>query len=548
MNTYIPPTGTIQMLVGVHLNPKQEDTLYFDGPTIRDSYFERFVYRTYDEQSYSRPTRNSVKIQDTAGKLYRCQYMRFKNGDAFGGVWIYAFVTAVEYVNNNTCEVFYEIDDMITWFPWCTLRECFVEREITETDEPYTNFIDENLNIGEDYLIQAHNVIDLNEKLIVVASTRTVLDNGENVQTETGEINHVPVSLKLEFFIEGEQTYYHNYKGTPFDTRINDYMGDDNNPDNITFISMMPLKCFDQSMLTHDYITPEVSELPFPKYNLFDYYPKNKKLLNYPYRCIRVSNNAGQSALYKYELFNNLATRETIDFALVSSFLGNGSVMLYPYIYDKVEHNYDNGLTLTNFPSIPWANDAYQAYLAQNKASINTSILSSVVSGIGGVASIGMGVASLVGSLGFSAPASISLIAGGAVTAAHSGTSIASTLAKTEDAKAIPDTVRGLTQTDYINAVAKRIQYDVYCISIRPEYAEVIDKYFSAYGYAIHKVKVPNINSRPLWNYTKTQGCVVIGDVPATALANISAIFDRGIRFWKTNAEIGNYEHDNSPT
>ena len=553
MNTYIPPTGVIQMLVGVHLNPNQENTLYFEGPSIRDSYFDRFVYRTYDAQTYSRPTKKSVKIQDNAGTLYRCQYMRFRNGNAFGGVWLYAFVDAVEYINNNTCEVFYTIDDMITWFPWCSLRECFVEREIPSADTPYTNFVDENLNIGADYVVQMHNTIDLNQKVVVVASTRWINDSeGHSAQIESAINTTIPNALKYEFFIEtapttqGGQIAYKNWKGQSFQDRLEDYMGDDDNPDNVTYIAMMPKICYDQSF-QDGHVTPEVYNLPFPQNNLFDYVPKNKKLLNYPYRCIRVSNNSGQSNIYKYELFNLIQESDTIDFGIVSSFLGNGSALMYPYTYARVEHAYEQGLTLANFPTIPWANDAYQAYLAQNKASINTSVLSSVVTGLGGMASIGLGIASLAGTMGASTPASISMITGGALTVAHSGTSIASTLAKSEDAKAIPDTVRGLTQTDYINAASGHLQYDIYCISIRPEYAKVIDDFFSAFGYALHEIKIPDIKSRPKWNYVKTQGCVVVGDVPADALANISAIFDRGIRFWKDMSYIGDYTLNNSP-
>ena len=123
MNTYIPPVGEIQLMWNVPLNPKQEDTMYFPNTAYRDMYFDKYVLTHFDEQSYSRPSRGSVKVQAAAENLYRCNYMRFKNIPAFQTQWIYAFIIGVEYVNNNTTEIFYVIDDLVTWFPQCELKE-----------------------------------------------------------------------------------------------------------------------------------------------------------------------------------------------------------------------------------------------------------------------------------------------------------------------------------------------------------------------------------------------------------------------------------------
>jgi hypothetical protein len=68
------------------------------------------------------------------------------------------------------------------------------------------------------------------------------------------------------------------------------------------------------------------------------------------------------------------------------------------------------------------------------------------------------------------------------------------------------------------------------------------------YGYATHRVKVPNRSSRPYWNYVKTIGCVITGSVPADDIKQICDIYNAGITFWKNGNNVGNYSLDNSPT
>lgn len=83
---------------------------------------------------------------------------------------------------------------------------------------------------------------------------------------------------------------------------------------------------------------------------------------------------------------------------------------------------------------------------------------------------------------------------------------------------------------------------------IREEYARIIDDYFTVYGYATNRVKVPNISVRPHWTYTKTIGSNVVSKTCSNNdVTLINTIFDNGITFWKNASEIGNYSFDNSP-
>jgi hypothetical protein len=78
--------------------------------------------------------------------------------------------------------------------------------------------------------------------------------------------------------------------------------------------------------------------------------------------------------------------------------------------------------------------------------------------------------------------------------------------------------------------------------------AKSIDDYFSMFGYQTNKVKVPNINSRPLWNYVKTNGFTMCGELSTNDISLISSIFDSGITFWKNGDYVGMYQIDNTPS
>ena len=93
---------------------------------------------------------------------------------------------------------------------------------------------------------------------------------------------------------------------------------------------------------------------------------------------------------------------------------------------------------------------------------------------------------------------------------------------------------------------AKNFYLDV--LSIRPEFAQIIDGYFDMFGYATHKVKIPNRTGRPHWNYVKTKGMVLdVANAPQPYIQKLIDCFNRGITFWHNPSEVGNYSLDNRP-
>ena len=110
---YIAPDTTIRILKNVPLDATYEHTLYWSTLTSQRDYFIGKTKYLFQNQSYQRVNKGRLRIERKAEDLYDCNYLMFQNS-AFGNKWFYAFITGVNYVNNITSEIEYELDVMST--------------------------------------------------------------------------------------------------------------------------------------------------------------------------------------------------------------------------------------------------------------------------------------------------------------------------------------------------------------------------------------------------------------------------------------------------
>ena len=192
---------------------------------------------------------------------------------------------------------------------------------------------------------------------------------------------------------------------------------------------------------------------------------------------------------------------------------------------------------------MPWVRDYYQNWLAQNKAAQVVGVVQGVVGGAsagaaiaaktGLTATIGAmaaGQTALAGTAGAAlATAALPVAAAVAIPVALA---VGATLSKMYKAQVMPDTLSGSAAAADVNSASGANGLYTECMAIRPEYARIIDDYFSMYGYAVHRAKDIELHSRTNWNYIKTIGCNVIGDCPAPVLATVKGIFDNGVTLW----------------
>ncbi len=505
------PDTSIYLLSGVPLNNTYERTLFFNNSSEQFNYFNKYLLKKVTGATYQRANSNTIRVPFRPDELYTCNYLMFQNS-AHGQKWFYAFVNEVNYINDVTSEIVYELDVMQTWFFDYTLQECLVEREHSSTDGVGDNILSEDLPTGE--YVTTNTVEELAGSLTVWGLATEKIDNPTLVYVNPGTIGGfanacylLPIALDI----------YSPEVSTVIQRVVSAYekVG---KLDSIVGFFTLPInwRNMDATPLTK-YISAPARKM--------NYTPRNNKLLTFPYVSLACVAD-GVSTVMRYEFFNDYNTSPPT-FMLQAGFGPNMSVSLTPLNYSGDAKCFDHQLIVNGFPMIPWKSSYFQNWWANRQSSVITDAISSGVSLVASSLIPGVGTA-----LAVSQGASLF---GKAV----------STLGEAAHASIVPDKMHGNASATEINTATGNRGFRMYCRTIKGEYAAMIDDFFDMFGYKTMRVKVPNRNVRPCWCYTKTIGCTIKGNVPADVSKKICGIYDSGITFWKSSAEIGNYKQNN---
>lgn len=535
---YVQPSGNIKLYRGVPLSPDHADVLYITSEEQALNYLYNYSAREFTQESYTRSETGVLKIKETADALMLYNYLSWANNWPNGQKkYFFAFITSVNYINNNCTAIEFVVDNYMTWFPHLQLGQCFVEREIPASDKIGEHTLDEGLETG-DLVNSFHTTYDFGEDLYYLFQASTDKYGNPHTRIVNG------IACPLYMFTEPVGTtdleqivnYYHGtnaYDTDPPNT---------NNPDNMISINLIPKFLADQ-VGTSSAISQDVYHFA-REMELDNYVPRNKKLFCYPYSRICVSNNSGTVTEYRWELFSD-PQDPIVEFDIIGTTMGNPSILCYPEDYDRVDEKYDNAIAMTNFPPIPWINDTYKAFIAQNKANIVSSIIGTVMGTAGAAgATVSTGFKSSKEAGG--AASSIGGTLGVIGSMASPVQNVLSIMTEQKAHQFAPDTVANLAQSDMIMLLAKRMRFDFYNVTLKREVARSIDEFFDAFGYACRRIKVPDIHARQSWSYVKTAGCILKGSAPADAKADIIKMFDNGIRVWTSPLIIGDFTQPNT--
>ena len=533
---YIQPNTDIRILQNCPLDTTYKHTIYFTSYSEQETYFKSLTKYNLTEQTYQRVTNGKMRVAVKPELLYNCNYLMFKNS-AFGDKWFYAFINSVEYVNNVTSLVEFEIDVMQTWFFEFKLGMCFVEREHSETDNVGENLVDEKLNFGE-YVYENHTTFEVND---------LTLENLSVVIMYNPAIFDPVASLEsAKDLVYTENLYSGVYQGVRFlaipAVRENvkligpiisatDFL---NSGGFISAFIMPTMFLPDRTEGAWDgtefnkMVGAEVSRPT----RFGGYTPKNNKLFTYPYTSAYLTSMRGAGNDFAFEHFQTGDGRAT--FFAEGMLSANPSVIAYPFGYKGVAQYLEGAVSISNYPICTWGSSGVTEWL-------NNNLFSSLIN-------IGGSAVKMIGSSGASA------VSGDTPTSTAINSAIGLVKSPFE-----PGNVHGGVTGDILigNIYGRNIH--IMIKRITEEYAKVIDEYFSMYGYATNRVKIPNRSSRPYWNYVKTIGCTNVGSIPSenggytlttsipsSDMKKICSVYDNGITFWKKGEYVGNYSLDNS--
>lgn len=516
---YIQPTTNIRLLKDVPLDTTYDHTIYFASATEQYNYFIGLQKYNLTNYTYQRVKRGVARVGIKADNLYDCNYMMFQN-TAYGNKWFYAFITSVEFVNNECAEIYFELDVMQTWFFDYSVDYCFVEREHTETDIIGEHIEPESVATGEYVFNSYAPILSMSDMAVCLAIVD--IDEGTNGTLYDG------------IYGSAELWVYNSTDVTAINEKISSY---NKKPDSIISVYMLPKMFIGDIPSTHkiSYGAGALkNNVTLAGISVSDtlngYKPKNKKLYTYPYNFYHVDNASGSELTLRYEFFPSLTPVVEISGTITQPVVavlracGYKGVAGYSELGGYTTLNTES-IQLHSYPMCSWNVDAYQAWIAQNSlpiavgttANIATTALNSIWHPLAG------------NNMELNAISKIS-----------------NTLSQAYQASIAADISKGNLNNGGANVANNKQQFYGGRCSVTAQFARMIDDYFTMFGYAIKRVKVPNRNSRPHWNYVKTVGCTLTGSIPSDDMKKICNIYDNGITFWKNGSEVGQYNLDNT--
>lgn len=515
-------------LLRVPLENDYNHTLYFGSKSDQQTYFQSKVTAngTFNDFSYQRKD-NFIRVEKQFDEVIQYNYVMYQNA-AYSNKWFYAFITDVKYINDGRTDIYIETDVIQTWMFDITIKPSFIEREHVNDDTIGTHTVPEGLETGEYVINSFYSDPKPTETCIVLAST---VNPSNPASTSYGGIyNGIYSGVK-----------YYTYDSDTITTKLQNIEDEAVGGVAALFIAPTFLTANTDGVITQSKkfkaysIDEENIKVPT---SLNGYTPKNNKLLTYPYMYLLVTNASGGAAVYHYELFPDRKPWMGIMGVLTPGC----SIRIAPIGYKNMGNElFDEGLNLGKYPQCNWATDHYTNWLTQNGTNVATGATSGISNMVMGA--IGGGIAgSAWGGVGAVPGALIGGFLGGIGGLGQ----IFNSVQQVENADMVAPQVYGNINSGDVITSRGVNTFHFFAMTIKKEYAQIIDNFFSMYGYKINRVKTPNKNHRSNYWYTKTIDVNITGSIPMNDMNKIKACYNKGITFWKNADNIKNYSVSNS--
>lgn len=526
----ISPQTNIRLLkVPFELDNKNQ--LTFSNVSNQTSYFLGLPYLLIDNCSYQRHD-NFINFPSHIDNIITYNYVMYQN-ENYSNKYFYAFITNMEYVNDNLTRVYIETDPFQTWQFDIIYHNMFVEREHVNDDTIGLHTVPENISVGEVTTEYMEEDVSLSEySWVAIASAWNPATQSSEQPYGEKQFSGITIYNNQVF---GYQI--HLVEAQPISNLKNLLLylqktNSDGHIEDIQDIFIIPDALINKNTLTQQngsiagenfsfYILP-FSEAPATfntniskLTNFSGFTPKNNKCFVYPYNYLLVTNNIGNQNIYKYEQFSGSeATFKTE----VSIGVG-ASGKLVPLNYKGQNRNDDESLPLAKYPTCGWSTDSYINWLTQNSVNLSSQIFNTILSPISsGINPIGI--------------------------AQNSVNQVYSLMNTFHQAELLPN-IQGNQPLGDVNYSAKRNTFTLKQMHSKIEYLKIIDNFFSMFGYKINEMKLPNVTGRPNWNFVKTVDCNITGNFPQKDIQTLKNIFDNGVTFWHNPNTFLDYSQTN---
>lgn len=542
---YVAPNSDLWLCRGVPLDSDYHYSYRPASASAQQTAILAYTAYTLTNQSYIRHTNNTIRVAIAPDNALGCNYMAFRN-TSFGNKMFYAFITDVEYVNNETSLITYSIDVLQTYFFDVNILPSYIEREHSITDgigdsvtpEPTISSgqeiiskyqsLAEGLTAGVyTVIVTSHDLLNpvANDYIFTTAAVGNL--SGASLAGEYNVCNVVPSTLS-DFF-----NVVNNYIRVAGENGI------------------LAMYCIPRLAYTggnwdteHPWLAknvainiPAVYAQTLPKPTVTDtlngYLPKNNKLYTYPFCYLKVHNGCGSNNEYRYEYF----TGNNASFRLSSSGASpDQCVYCTPQNYRGFLLDWESSLIYDTYPATSFITSEYNNYIGNNSNRLLAGQMSRIVSSIASVAG------------GLEKPS-------GAITGlANNVMGGVSEYAMLQDLRSQTSTLGGMA-SGYFNLLYAQNFFIAYRVTVNATVAKQYDDYFTMFGYAVDALKTPNFigsKRRSAYNFCKTRNASITSktsesnSVPTQALTDFKSALNNGVCWWEVLSNTGNYNIPNN--
>lgn len=449
--------------------------------------------------------------------LLSCDAMMWKNAGT-GDQWLVANITDLEWVNPNLTRVYFKVDAYCSFCGNITWADsyCFVEREHVIDDWSGSVPVFNNMGVPESFSISPERIIASYDRSFT-PDTYIILspyDSSGNPDF-SGEVkNGIYDGLnEVVTTSASEVDNYLNKIATESDAKLQNIVG----------VISVP-SSFEHPVQSTVNIETPWSSLPTIS---------NAKCFSSQFCNVAIESMIGGTKSYKPELLGMSGQNFSFDW------IGYRIGMSCGFKVTPISYA---GLGAGNIPDISFVaaatpqgafvGNAFAQYMSVNAQSIAVRGLSAIA-----------GVLTLAG-----ASAATGGMAG--LITAGIGTSIGSNISSIfegfRQARKNSAIIGGNTNNADTNISVASGGYGFFIRVYVPTQSqlEALDNFFDRYGYKVCKLKTPNINTRPCWNYVKTSEAHISGSIPYIYKQQLETLLNNGCTFWNVAArDIGDYSN-----
>lgn len=502
---------------------------YFDNDGAMYGWMQGHTAHAKTGCSYQRgDERPYISVNINYYDLLDCDMVMWQNSDT-DTKWLYANITGLEWVNPNLTRVYFKIDAFCSFCGSIDWNNSYslVEREHVENDWNGSVPNWDNIGVAEPLscdISRVTNFIDRTfecDNYIVVSP----YDSSGQPRFNGGAYYGVYDGLQRTYFTSASE--------------VNSYLqgvadADEAKLENIVGVYSIP-SAFRQGQEGSVQLTA-----PWAATSL-----NNAKCFCSQFCNITVEGMLGNPQSYAPEL---LEESTSLTFNYMCRYVGStGGVIVGPDRYANTmwPGNVDLGYVITDVPQGSFIGNAFAQYMNVNGLNMMARALTTALAYAGTAAVVGAtGGAALPAVVGSQALSMASgTMAGQNSAAALSG--MAGITREYKMARKGSAMIGGNSGGSTANLAAASDGYGFKIRAYMPPEAQIaaIDNFFDRYGYRVDRLKVPNRNNRPYWNFVKTSEGHIAGNMPSFYRIEIENMLNQGVTFWASGRTIGDYSN-----